>query len=103
MTTAAYPVREDGYLGEASATVQHSGSSVNPQRQRGPHAHSVNLAPDGKFLLVTDLGLDQVLAYKVDAAKGGLAPRRPAVHQGCAGFRPAPLRVPSERQVRFRH
>jgi 6-phosphogluconolactonase len=62
-SVAVFPIREDGSLGEASAFVQHSGSSANPQRQEGPHAHSVNVAPDNRFVLVADLGLDQVIAY----------------------------------------
>lgn len=64
-SVSAYPVHDDGSLGEASGFVQHKGSSVNP-RQRGPHAHSANISPDNKFVLVADLGLDQILTYKVD-------------------------------------
>ncbi len=74
---AAYLVGTDGKLGEASAAVQHSGSSADPQRQRGPHAHSVNVSPDNRFLLVADLGLDQILTYHIDTAKGTLAPGDP--------------------------
>ncbi|HEY1760231.1 MAG TPA: lactonase family protein [Bryobacteraceae bacterium] len=69
-SVAAFPVHIDGSLGEASAFMQHSGSSVNPQRQEGPHAHSVNVSPDNRFVLVADLGLDEILTYPIDAAKG---------------------------------
>ncbi|HYW47003.1 MAG TPA: lactonase family protein [Bryobacteraceae bacterium] len=69
-SAAAYPVQDDGKLGEATATVQHAGSSANRQRQSGPHAHSANLSPDGKFVLYADLGLDQILAYRLDPTKG---------------------------------
>jgi 6-phosphogluconolactonase len=62
-SVAVFPVRENGTLGEASKSVQHSGSSANPQRQEGPHAHSANIAPDNRFVLVLDLGLDQIMAY----------------------------------------
>ena len=72
-SVAEYPVHDDGTLGEASAFVQHVGSSVNRQRQAGPHAHSTVLSPDGKSVYVADLGLDQILSYKV----GGLAPNDP--------------------------
>jgi 6-phosphogluconolactonase len=65
-SVAAFPIHGDGSLGEASAFVQHTGSSVNPQRQTGPHAHSANLSPDNRLVLVTDLGLDQILSYKLD-------------------------------------
>ena len=88
---AAYPVGADGKLGEASATVQHKGSSVVPSRQRGPHAHSANLSPDGKFLLVTDLGLDQVLTYKLDPGKGSLDPGDPPFTKTAPGVGPRHL------------
>jgi 6-phosphogluconolactonase len=71
-SVAAFPIRADGGLGEASAFVQHTGSSVDPQRQQGPHAHMVALSPDNRFLLVADLGLDEVLVYGFDATKGTL-------------------------------
>jgi 6-phosphogluconolactonase len=74
---AAYPIDQDGSLKPASAFVQHTGSSVNPDRQKGPHAHGVTPDPSGRFLYVPDLGLDQVLIYRIDAAKGGLAPAAP--------------------------
>src|SRR5215831_11414829 len=45
-SVAVFPILEDGRLGAASAFVQHSGSSVNHERQEGPHAHSINLSPD---------------------------------------------------------
>jgi 6-phosphogluconolactonase len=73
---AALPIHEDGSLGEASAFVQHSGSSVNAQRQAGPHAHSANVSPDGRFVLAADLGLDEILTYPIDDAKG-LASTKP--------------------------
>ena len=68
-STAEFPVNADGSLGEASAFVQHSGSSVDQARQKGPHAHSTVLSPDGKLVFVNDLGLDQILAYNVDGLK----------------------------------
>lgn len=74
---ASFPVRNDGTLGEAAVSIQHSGSSVDRQRQNGPHAHSVNISPDNRFLVVTDLGLDQVLVYRFDAIAGSLAPNTP--------------------------
>jgi len=69
-SVSAYPVQADGSLGKATAFVQHAGSSVNPQRQRRPYAHSANPSPDGRFVLVADLGMDQVLTYPIDASKG---------------------------------
>jgi len=76
-SVAVLPVKEEGSLGEASAFVQHTGSSVNPKRQQGPHAHSINVSPDNRFAVVADLGLDQVLVYRFDPAKGSLAANDP--------------------------
>jgi 6-phosphogluconolactonase len=72
------PIGPDGRLGEVSSNVQHSGSGPNPKRQEGPHAHSINLDPTGRLALVADLGLDKVMLYNYDAARGTLAPHDPA-------------------------
>ncbi len=74
---AALPLREDGPLGEASAFVQHTGSSANPQRQREAHAHSVNFDPAGRFLFAADLGTDQIMVYRFNETLGTLAPNDP--------------------------
>src|SRR5580704_7940891 len=72
-----YPILDDGRLGEASAFVQHTGHGPNAERQEGPHAHSIDLSPDNRFAFVDDLGLDELLVYEFDAAKGSLTPNDP--------------------------
>ncbi len=74
---AALPIRPDGSLGEAATTIQHAGSSVNPQRQAGPHAHFICPSPDNRYALNCDLGLDQVLVYRLDPAAATLTPNDP--------------------------
>lgn len=76
-SVAVFPLGRDGRLGEASAFVQHTGSSVNPERQQGPHAHSINLSPDDRFAIVADLGLDKLLVYRFDAAERTLTANQP--------------------------
>lgn len=76
-SVASLPVKSDGSLGEATAFIQHAGSSADRERQAGPHAHSVNLPASNRFMLAADLGLDQVLIYKFDAANGTLTPNDP--------------------------
>ncbi len=71
-SVAVLPVHTDGRLGEASAFVQHTGSSVDPERQLGPHAHAIEMSPDNRFAIVADLGLDELIVYPFDAAKGTL-------------------------------
>jgi 6-phosphogluconolactonase len=76
-SVAAFPILDDGRLGDASAFVLHSGHGPNPERQKGPHAHSIDLSADNRFAFVDDLGLDELLVYQFDAAKGSLAPSNP--------------------------
>src|SRR5260221_61189 len=85
---AVFPVLADGKLGEASAFVQHTGKGTNPTRQEGPHAHSIDLSPDNRFAMVDDLGLDELLVYKFDAAKGSLAASDPPFAKLDAGAGP---------------
>ena len=75
---AALPIQADGRLAEPSTTIQHQGSSVNPQRQAGPHAHFITADPANRFALACDLGLDKVLVYRLDPAKGALVPNDPS-------------------------
>jgi 6-phosphogluconolactonase len=74
---AVFPIGEDGSLASAAAFVQHSGSSVDKERQQGPHAHWIGTSPDNRFALVADLGLDEILLYHFNAAKGALTPGNP--------------------------
>ena len=84
----AYPVREDGQLGEATSNIQHQGSSVDQNRQQGPHAHSITLDPANRFAFAADLGTDQVLVYQVDPAGAALAANDPPYAQVAAGQGP---------------
>jgi 6-phosphogluconolactonase len=74
-SVSAFPVNADGSLAEASDFVQHHGSSVDPVRQKGPHAHSVTFDAASGLLFVPDLGLDRLVVYEVDAKRGKLRAR----------------------------
>jgi 6-phosphogluconolactonase len=71
-SVCSFPVGADGSLKEGGSVIQHKGSSVNEKRQKEPHAHSINVGPQGKYAFAADLGLDQVLVYKLNAAHGTL-------------------------------
>jgi 6-phosphogluconolactonase len=64
------PVEKDGSLGEATGTVQFSGSGPNRERQEGPHAHMILPGPDHRFILAVDLGADRLLAFRLDMERG---------------------------------
>ena len=87
-SVAAFPILADGKLGEASSFVQHTGKGTNPERQEGPHAHSIDLSPDNRFAMVDDLGLDELLVYKFDSGKGSLTPNDPPFAKLDAGAGP---------------
>ncbi|MGD8427159.1 MAG: lactonase family protein [Balneolaceae bacterium] len=67
-----FPIRNDGSLDTASVTIEHHGSSVNKSRQGSPHVHCTHLTPDNKFLIVDDLGTDQVSQYAFNANEGSI-------------------------------
>lgn len=56
-------IEADGSLSNAIQTIQHSGSSTNKSRQDKPHVHSAFISPDEKYILVQDLGTDQISVY----------------------------------------
>ena len=76
-SVAALPLHEDGSLGDLGAIIQHRGSSVNLQRQEGPHAHFITPDPANSFALACDLGLDHVLLYHLDPVKAALVANDP--------------------------
>lgn len=92
---AAFPVQEDGKLGEAAAIQQHQGAGPNKKRQEAPHAHYIGPGPDNKYAFAVDLGTDQVIGYSLQkqgkvlnsdepavafAAKPGAGPRHMVFH-----------------------
>jgi 6-phosphogluconolactonase len=68
------PVAADGSLRDASCVIQHEGSSVDPRRQAGPHAHAVEIDAANRFVFVPELGADKVMIYAFDAGRGMLTP-----------------------------
>jgi 6-phosphogluconolactonase len=75
---AALPIQADGSLAPATGFVQHHGSSVNPQRQKEPHAHSIYPSNDGKLVYACDLGTDKIYIYRFDSKTGELTAHDPA-------------------------
>ena len=68
------PIRNDGSLGEATDVKQDEGSSVNTDRQQGPHAHCIELDPTNRFAYTCDLGTDKIMCFRFDRKRGKLIP-----------------------------
>ena len=78
-TIAVFPILADGRLGEHTALVKDQGATgPNKERQEAPHAHWIGVTPGNLFVLVADLGLDEVLMYRLDESQGLLLPHEPA-------------------------
>jgi 6-phosphogluconolactonase len=71
-SVASLKIRKDGRLSKPVSFIQHEGSSVNVQRQEGPHGHSINIDGGNRFAVAADLGLDKLLTYRVDVRKASL-------------------------------
>ena len=76
-SVASLPLADDGALREPAAVIRHTGSSVNAERQKEPHAHSINLDTANRFAFAADLGIDKLLVYRFDPATAALAPHDP--------------------------
>jgi 6-phosphogluconolactonase len=87
-SVASFPVGPDGKLAEAASVVQHQGKGPDARRQEGPHGHWIAPSPDDRFVLACDLGLDQVLVYRLDGATGGLAANDPPTGRVAPGAGP---------------
>ena len=89
-TVAVLPIPPNGELGPAT-DVKHDEGQVGPANATSapagsfaisgydhPHAHMIQADPSGRFVLASDLGLDQIFIWRFDLEKGKLAPHQPA-------------------------
>jgi 6-phosphogluconolactonase len=90
-SVAAYPVGSDGLLSQSVGFFQPKGSGKIPHRQDGPHAHCVAVSPDNRFALVADLGLDEVLMYRLNAATAAMEVNDPRFVKVAPGSGPRHL------------
>ena len=82
---AVFPVFKDGRLGEASSVIDHTGPTVDPL---GAEPHQIDLSSDNRFAIASYLGLDKLLVYRFDPARGTLAANDPPFAQLHPGARP---------------
>ena len=88
-TVAVLPIQPDGRLGAPTDVKRHEGTT-GPTRASSappgsfaisghdrPHAHMIDSDASGRFVFSTDLGLDQILVWRFDAASGTLTPNDP--------------------------
>lgn len=73
-SVSVFPIQIDGKMGEIQSFVEHLGQGPNQERQERAHAHSTILTPDNHFVIVADLGIDQLVIYRFDEIRGQLLP-----------------------------
>lgn len=80
----------EGHVVDLSSVVQRSGRSVHPSRQTASHPHAVRFSPDARWVVVPDLGTDEIACYPF--AEGKLDATRPIVWRAPAGSGPRLVR-----------
>lgn len=73
-SVTAFQVLKDGSLSPADSTHPHAGSGEHANRQKAPHPHSAYVHPNNQYVYVPDLGIDKVMIYSLNSAKGTLSP-----------------------------
>ncbi|HSY17897.1 MAG TPA: lactonase family protein [Candidatus Acidoferrales bacterium] len=68
----SFRLNPDGSIGADGSVIQHHGSGVNTDRQSSAHAHFITPDPGNHFALACDLGMDEVMIYKINAADATL-------------------------------
>jgi 6-phosphogluconolactonase (cycloisomerase 2 family) len=88
-SVSVLPILADGTLGPPGDTKKDAGT-VGPRRAKNAppgsfafsghdqtHAHMIQADPSGRFVISSDLGLDQILVWKFDDRAGVLTPNDP--------------------------
>ena len=75
-SVTSFRVNEDGSLKAAVSHEQYTGSGPYKGRQEHPHTHSAMVTPDGRSVLVNDLGLDRIFIYALDPATSVMRPAK---------------------------
>lgn len=85
---AVLKANRNGKLDAPKQTIEHTGYSVNTERQTAPHVHATVLSPDNRYLFVPDLGIDKLMIYYFNKKKGKLQPAKIPFHMTEAGAGP---------------
>ncbi len=92
-----FPLDDSGMLGAPTVSKHQGGSGVVPSRQKSPHPHWCGFSPDGRFALVPDLGLDQIVIYRVDLDAPAIHPH--GIAQSVPGGGPRHMRFSTDGKI----
>ncbi|WP_207720182.1 lactonase family protein [Flavobacterium undicola] len=60
---SVFPIAEDGKINPIVQHIPFTEGSINPQRQKSSHVHSVYLSPDNNYIVSPDLGADKIRIF----------------------------------------
>lgn len=100
-SVTSFPLRQDGSLGERASFFQHVGSSINPDRQEGAHAHMARIDPSNRWVFVPDLGMDKVTIYQLDPETAKVQPNNPPAISVEAGQGPRHFDIHPNRKFAY--
>ena len=94
-SVALFPLAPNGRLEARSQLIEHQGGSgVVGNRQDSPHPHWTGYSPDHRFAFVPDLGLDQIVIYRVGTDERSI--HRHGVGQSIPGGGPRHMRFSAD-------
>ncbi|MGI8773268.1 MAG: lactonase family protein [Acidobacteriaceae bacterium] len=86
-SAAACPILGAGRTGEPVWNPHYQGHGPNAKRQEAPHIHCTTVSPDNRWLLINDLGRDQIMVYALGKSlQPGAEPS--SIYRGAPGSGP---------------
>lgn len=85
-TLSLFELDKDGMPSSDAQVLKFEGNGPDPVRQTSPHIHSSWVSPDGKHLVVVDLGCDRL--YRFDISEGKLVPESKLIYELPSGSGP---------------
>lgn len=70
----AFALDSNGVPAGEAVVLSREGTGPNAQRQEGPHAHCALASPDGRYVYLTDLGVDAVVRHPLHETDGNAVP-----------------------------
>lgn len=66
---SVFPLAEDGKINPIVQHIPFTEGSINPERQKSSHIHSVFFSPDNDYIIAPDLGADKIRIFPFNANK----------------------------------
>ena len=66
-SVAGFDVDKNGNISPIKDFIKFEGTGADPKRQKSSHVHTTVVSPDRKYLLVTDLDLDKMYRFNLNA------------------------------------